>query len=112
MIEFMHNVCMANERDPNDYNDTDTLEIDLALKLSQLEGCFKFLYYMNYDEYGEPADKPRNETERQSINTNLARVKEVREMYRALIRKHKIVGMTSPAVQIANPGCMTPTKAI
>ena len=108
----MHNVCMANERDPNDYNDTDTLEIDLALKLSQLEGCFKFLYHMNFDEYGEPADKPRNETERRSISTNLARVKEVREMYRTLIRKHNIVSKPSPAVQIANPGCIQPTKSV
>ena len=104
----MHNVCMANERDTNDHNDTDTLEMEIALKLSQLEGCFKFLHYINF----EKEDMPRNETERQSINTNLARVKEVREMYRTLLRKHKIVGTTSPAVQIANPGCMTPTKAV
>ena len=103
---------MANERDPDDYKDIDTLEIDIAIKLSQLEGCFRFLHHMNFDEYGEPVEKPRNETERQSINTNLDRVKEVREMYRALIRKHNIISSTTPAVQIANPGCMRPTKAI
>lgn len=103
---------MANERDPNDYNNIDTLEIDLALKLSQLEGCFKFLYYMNFDEYGESTDKPRNETERQSVKRNLERVKEVREMYRTLIRKHRIVHDPVPGVQIVNPGCMQPTKAV
>ena len=99
---------MANERDPNDYNDIDTLEIDIALKLSQMEGCFKFLWHMNV----EREDAPRNETERQSIENNLRRVQEVREMYRTLLRKHKIVNTTVPAVQIANPGCMQPTKAV
>ena len=78
---------MANERDLNDYNDTDTLEIDIALKLSQIEGCFKFLHYIN----NETENCPRNETERQSIENNLERVKEVRELYRALLRKHRIV---------------------
>jgi hypothetical protein len=99
---------MANENDTNDYNDTDTLEIDIALKLSQMEGCFKFLWHMNV----EREDAPRNETERQSIENNLQRVQEVREMYRTLLRKHKIVSTTSPAVQIANPGCMQPVKTI
>lgn len=99
---------MANERNPNDYKDIDTLEIDIALKLSQMEGCFKFLWHMNV----EREDAPRNETERQSIENNLRRVQEVREMYRTLLRKHKIVSTTTPAVQIANPGCMTPTKAV
>ena len=96
------------ERDTNDYNDTDTLEIDIALKLSQMEGCFKFLHYINI----EKTDEPRNETERQSIANNLRRVQQVREMYRTLLRKHKIVGKPSPAVQIANPGCMQPTKGV
>lgn len=82
-----------------DYNGC--LEIDIALKLSQLEGCFKFLDYMNNDKQ----HAPRNETERQSITTNLKRVREIREMYRTLIRKHKIVREDVPAVQIANPGC-------
>ena len=99
---------MANERDSNDYNDTDTLEIDIALKLSQMEGCFKFLWHMNI----EREDAPRNETERQSIENNLRRVQEVREMYRTLLRKHRIVSTPSPAVQIANPGCMQPTKGV
>ena len=99
---------MANKRDPNEYKDIDTLEIDIALKLSQMEGCFKFLWHMNV----EREDAPRNETERQSIENNLRRVKEVREMYRTLLRKHRIVSTTSPAVQIANTGCMQPTKAI
>lgn len=81
---------MVNERNPNDYNDTDTLEIDIALKLSQMEGCFKFLWYMNV----EKEDAPRNETERQSIENNLERVKEVRELYRTLLRKHRIVHQT------------------
>jgi hypothetical protein len=96
------------ERDTNDYNDTDTLEIDIALKLSQMEGCFKFLHYINF----EKQDAPRNETERQSIENNLRRVQEVREMYRTLIRKHRIVSNTGPAVQIANPGCMQPTRGV
>lgn len=96
------------ERNKNDYNDTDTLEIDIALKLSQIEGCFKFLYYMNF----EKEDAPRNETERQSVENNLQRVKDIREMYRTLLRKHRIVSKPSPAVQIANPGCMQPTKGV
>lgn len=96
------------ERNPDDYKDTDTLEIDIALKLSQIEGCFKFLYYMNF----EKVDAPRNETERQSVENNLERVKEIREMYRTLLRKHRIVSKPSPAVQIANPGCMQPTKGV
>ena len=75
------------ERDPDDYKDTDTIEIDIALKLSQIEGCFKFLYYMN--TYVD--DAPRNETERQSVENNLERVQEVRELYRTLLRKHRIV---------------------
>lgn len=99
---------MANKRDPNEYKDIDTLEIDIALKLSQMEGCFKFLWHMNV----EREDAPRNETERQSIENNLRRVQEVREMYRTLLRKHQIVSSTTPAVQIANPGCMQPTKAV
>ena len=99
---------MVNERDSNDHNDTDTLEIDIALKLSQIEGCFKFLHYINF----EKDDMPRNETERQSIKNNLARVQEVREMYRTLLRKHKIVSKPSPAVKIANSGCMQPIKAV
>ena len=96
------------ERDTNDYNDTDTLEIDIALKLSQIEGCLRFLYYMNF----EKDDAPRNETERQSVENNLRRVQDVREMYRTLLRKHRIVSAAAPAVQIANPGCMQPTKGV
>lgn len=103
---------MANERDPNDYEDTDTLEIDIAIKLSQLEGCFRFLHHMNFDDDEQPINKPRNETERQSVLNNLERTQELREMYRTLLRKHGIVSSTTPAVQIANPGCMTPTKAV
>jgi hypothetical protein len=80
---------MANKRDPNEYKDIDTLEIDIALKLSQMEGCFKFLHHMNFDDDEQPVDKPRNETERQSIKNNLRRVQEVREMYRTLLRKHR-----------------------
>ena len=96
------------ERDTNDYKDTDMLEIDIALKLSQMEGCFKFLRYINF----EKEDAPRSETERQSIENNLRRVQEVRELYRTLLRKHRIVSNTGPAVQIANPGCMQPTKGV
>lgn len=68
-----------------DYNGC--LEIDIALKLSQLEGCLKFLDHMN----NHKQHAPRNETERQSIITNLKRVRETRDMYRTLIRKHKII---------------------
>ena len=100
------------ERDKQEYEKIDTLEIDIALKLSQIEGCFKFLHHMNFDDGARPVDKPRNETERQSILNNLKRVQEIREMYRALIRKHRIVHDPVPGVQIANPGCMQPTKTI
>lgn len=104
--EFAYYCIM--ERDKQEYEKIDTLEIDIALKLSQMEGCFKFLHYMNF----EKEDAPRNETERQSVENNLRRVQEVREMYRTLLRKHRIVSKPSPAVQIANPGCMQPTKAV
>lgn len=87
-----------------DYNGC--LEIDFALKMSQLEGCFKFLDYMNNDK----VDAPRNETERQIITTNLKRIRECREMYRTILRKHNIVRDSNDVVQIANPGCMQPTK--
>ena len=96
------------ERDTNDYKDIDTLEIDIALKLSQIEGCLRFLWHMNV----EREDAPRNETERQSVENNLQRVQDVREMYRTLLRKHRIVSAAAPAVQIANPGCMQPTKGV
>ena len=100
------------ERDKQEYEKIDTLEIDIALKLSQIEGCFKFLHHMNFDDDEQPHlfDKPRNETERQSIKNNLARVQELREMYRALISKHRIVHDPVPAVQIAK-GTLT-TKTI
>lgn len=98
------------ERDKQEYEKIDTLEIDIALKLSQIEGCFKFLHHMNFDDDEQPINKPRNETERQSIKNNLARVQEVRDMYRALICKHRIVHDPVPAVQIAR-GTLT-TKTI
>jgi len=78
---------MNQKKSPKNYNDTDTLEIDIALKLSQMEGCLRFLHYINF----EKEDMPRNETERQSITNNLVRVQEVREMYRTLLRKHRII---------------------
>ena len=99
------------ERDTDEYIDIDTLEIDIAIMLSQIEGCFKFLHHMNFDDDERPVDKPRNETERQSILNNLTRVQDLRVMYRALIRKHRIVSETAPAVQIANPGNMQPTRS-
>ena len=100
------------ERNTIDYENIDTLEIDIAIKLSQIEGCFKFLHHMNFDDDEQPIDKPRNETERQSIKNNLARVQQLREMYRALTRKHRIVSTITPAVQIANPGNMQPTRGV
>ena len=100
------------ERDKQDYEDIDTLEIDIAIKLSQIEGCFKFLHHMNFGDGDQPVDKPRNETERQSILNNLTRVQQLRVMYRTLCRKHRIVSETAPAVQIANPGCMQSTRSI
>jgi len=108
--EFAYHNIM--ERDKQEYENIDTLEIDIALKLAQIEGCFKFLHHMNFDDDEQPVDKPRNETERQSIKNNLTRVQELREMYRTLIRKHRIVSETTPAVQIANPGNMQPTRSI
>lgn len=88
------------------------LEMDIAVKLSQLEGCLKFLYHMNFDEYGEPVDKPRNETERQSVLKNLTRVKMLRSMYKTLLQNNPSIRTNVPAVQIANPGCMQPTKGV
>ena len=68
-----------------------SVEMDLALKLSQLEGAFRFLDYVNNEKTVTGHDMPRNTTERSSVKTNLARIKEVRQLYKSLLNKHHIV---------------------
>lgn len=89
-----------------DNNNTDTLEMDIALKISQIEGCLKLLHYINF----EKIDTPRNETERQCVKDNLERVQQLRGLYKTLLHKHEIVRDPWISAQIANPGCMQPTK--
>lgn len=71
-------------------------ELELSLKLSQLEGCLKFLNYLN----NEVEDVPRNETEKQSIKRNLDRVIECRQLFKQIVNKHRIEHDPVPAVQI------------
>jgi hypothetical protein len=73
---------MKRTKDYNGY-----LEVDFAIKLAQLEGCMKFLHYMNFDDDGNVIERPRNETERQSIVNNLKRVQELRDMYKTINHK-------------------------
>lgn len=74
---------MKREKQHNGY-----LELDLSTKLSQLEGAFKFLDYINNDL----DNVPRNKTEQQTIKTNLKRIKDVRIMMKALLSKHRLHG--------------------
>lgn len=64
-------------------------EMELSVKLSQIEGCLKFLHYMNFDEHGDVVERPRNETERQSIKNNLERVRECRSLLKRILNGHK-----------------------
>jgi len=71
-------------------------EIELSIKLSQLEGAFKFLDHVN----NQLEEAPRNVTERETVKRNLARVQECRELFKQIISKHRIEHDTVPAVQI------------
>ena len=72
-------------------------ELELSLKLSQLEGAFKFLDHMN----NELSDAPRNTTERETVIRNLTRVQECRVLFKEIVNKHRIKHDHVPAVQIA-----------
>jgi predicted ATPase len=71
-------------------------EIELSIKLSQLEGAFKFLDHVN----NQLEEAPRNVTERETVKRNLARVQECRELFKQIISKHRIEPDSVPAVQI------------
>jgi hypothetical protein len=71
-------------------------EIELSIKLSQLEGAFKFLDHLN----NQSTDAPRNVTERETVKRNLERVQECRQLYKQVINKHRIEHDPVPAVQI------------
>ena len=60
-------------------------ELELLLKMSQLESSLKFLDYMNngHTVTGEPF--PRNVTERSSVSTNLERIKECRVLLKGIL---------------------------
>ena len=63
---------------------TDYPELELAKKLSQLEGGLSFLNYLN----NELENAPRNTTERETIKTNLGRIKEVRQLFKTVLNKN------------------------
>ena len=65
-------------------------EMELSINLSQLEACLTFLNYMHFDEDGNPTNKPRNETERQSIINNLERIKESRQLLKNIIIENQV----------------------
>lgn len=76
-------------------------ELELSLKLSQLEGALKFLDYMNTGKTVTGEDFPRNTTERSSVDRGLKRVQECRMLFKEIVNKHKIKHDHVPAVQIA-----------
>ena len=71
-------------------------ELELSIKLSQLEGAFKFLDHVN----NALQDAPRNVTERETIKRNLDRVQECRELFKVIVNKHRIKHDPVPAIQI------------
>ena len=75
-------------------------ELELSLKLSQLEGAFKFLDYMNNGKTVTGEDFPRNSTERSSVDRGLKRVQECRALFKQIVNKHQIEPDPVPAVQI------------
>lgn len=75
-------------------------ELELSLKLSQLEGTLRFLDYMNNGKTVTGEDFPRNVTERSSVDRSLKRIQECRELFKQIVNKHKIKHDPVPAVQI------------
>ena len=69
---------------------TDYPELVLARKLSQLEGTFKFLDYMNNGKTVTGEDMPRNTTERSSVNRGLERVQECRRLFKEILNKNRL----------------------
>ncbi len=76
-------------------------ELELSLKLSQLEGTFKFLQYMNNGKTAAGESFPRNLTERRSVERSLKRVQECRQLFKDIINKHQIEPDPSPAIEQA-----------
>ena len=66
-------------------------ELELSLKLSQLEGAFKFLDYMNNDL----PQAARNVTEQQTVKRNLNRVQQCRELFNYIVNKNR-KGVSKP----------------
>lgn len=64
-------------------------ELDLSLKLSQIENALKFLDYVNNEKKEDGSDFSRNTTERQTIKRNLERVRECRSIFKNILNKHK-----------------------
>jgi hypothetical protein len=65
-------------------------ELELALKLSQLEGTFQFLDYMNNGKTVTGEDFPRNTTERSSVDRGLKRVQECRQLFKEILNKNRL----------------------
>jgi hypothetical protein len=63
-------------------------ELELLQKLSQLEGCMKFLHHMAFAGEECGVEFPRNTTEKASIATNLERVRECRELFKTVLEKN------------------------
>ena len=64
-------------------------ELDLSLKLSQIENALKFLDYVNNEKKEDGSDFSRNTTERQTIKRNLERVQECKDIFKDILNKHK-----------------------
>ena len=64
-------------------------ELDLSLKLSQIENALKFLDYVNNEKKEDGSDFSRNTTERQTIKRNLERVRECRDIFKNIVNDHK-----------------------
>ena len=76
------------EQEP-EHNET-TIEMDIALKLSQIEGAFSFLDYVNNARDVKGDEFPRNKTERKVVERNLDRIQKVRLLYKQLINKQRL----------------------
>lgn len=74
-------------------------ELELSLKLSQLEGAFKFLDYMN----NELHEAKRNVTEQRTVKSSLTRVIECRNLFKQIINSNRAVRKSSISnEQLAN----------
>lgn len=86
---------------PRDINHETYPEMELSLKLSQIESAFKFLEYMNNEKTITGEELPRNTTERCSVKRNHERVQECRQLLKQIINEYRYV-RKQPAIKVAN----------